>query len=242
MGMDSLEIILEIEETFGIKLPDEQAHKIVTVGDLRDYVIANLPPDWKLKGSAERSAKACLSAATFYELRRELVSILGSQRCEIRPTTSLETIFPLATRRKRWSSWARSSQLKCPALKRHLDVMLSLTAITLALTFVVNVYLLGIGDDLFSLFLTAVSCISIGLIVHRLSIPLATNFEGGLRTMGDLTKDILRRNYIELRSRHGFLCSDDVFEIIRGVLVAQLAVAPELVVPEASIVKDLGME
>jgi hypothetical protein len=120
--------------------------------------------------------------------------------------------------------------------------MLGLAAITLSMTLAISVYLMGTSPSVSSLMLLGVIGIVISFVVRYLSSPLATRFDGGLRTMGDLTKDILRRNYLELRARHGFLRSDDVFEIIRGILVAQLAVAPELVVPEASLVKDLGME
>jgi acyl carrier protein len=37
-SLDLVELIMEIEEKFGIQVPDEIAEKIVTVGDAVDYI------------------------------------------------------------------------------------------------------------------------------------------------------------------------------------------------------------
>lgn len=45
LGADSLdvvELIMEIEEQFGINIPDEDAEKIVTVGDAVKYIEAKV--------------------------------------------------------------------------------------------------------------------------------------------------------------------------------------------------------
>jgi acyl carrier protein len=38
-SLDLVELIMELEEQFGIQVPDEIADKIVTVGDAVDYII-----------------------------------------------------------------------------------------------------------------------------------------------------------------------------------------------------------
>ena len=40
-SLDMVEIILGIEETFGLEIPDEEAEKMQTVGDLVRYVEEN---------------------------------------------------------------------------------------------------------------------------------------------------------------------------------------------------------
>jgi acyl carrier protein len=40
-SLDLVELIMEMEDRFKIKIPDEDAEKIVTVGDAVDYVMAN---------------------------------------------------------------------------------------------------------------------------------------------------------------------------------------------------------
>lgn len=39
-SLDLVEMIMEMEDKFGVKIPDEEAEKIVTVGNAVDYVIA----------------------------------------------------------------------------------------------------------------------------------------------------------------------------------------------------------
>ena len=40
-SLDLVELIMAIEEDFGVEIPDEQAEKIQTVGDAMDYLHAN---------------------------------------------------------------------------------------------------------------------------------------------------------------------------------------------------------
>jgi len=40
-SLDLVELIMGMEDKFGIKIPDEEAEKIVTVADAVNYVVAN---------------------------------------------------------------------------------------------------------------------------------------------------------------------------------------------------------
>lgn len=40
-SLDLVELIMSMEDKFGVKIPDEDAEKILTVGDAIDYVVAN---------------------------------------------------------------------------------------------------------------------------------------------------------------------------------------------------------
>jgi acyl carrier protein len=42
MGLDSVELVLSVEEVFNIEIPDEVAGKITTVGELHEFVYAEL--------------------------------------------------------------------------------------------------------------------------------------------------------------------------------------------------------
>lgn len=42
MGLDTVELVMAIEEGFDLEIPDEQAARIVTVGDMHAYLVSEL--------------------------------------------------------------------------------------------------------------------------------------------------------------------------------------------------------
>ncbi len=42
MGLDTVELVMALEEEFGVEIPDEEAERIVTVGDARDFIVGKL--------------------------------------------------------------------------------------------------------------------------------------------------------------------------------------------------------
>src|SRR5262249_19976877 len=98
MGLESVELVISIEEHFEISIPDAAAEKMTAVGALVDYVHALF--------SAEERVK-CNSAHAFYELRRALVEILQVPRKEIRPARKIIDVFP---RDKRHLVWKQLSK------------------------------------------------------------------------------------------------------------------------------------
>ena len=87
MGLDSVEIVMEAEEEFGIKIPDAEAEQIRTVGDLVDLVCQHLAPVTKAPeaqgaapapGKSPAVAPAVVSRASVEsEVRRIVSGVLG---------------------------------------------------------------------------------------------------------------------------------------------------------------------
>jgi acyl carrier protein len=42
-SLDLMELVMELEDSYGIRIPDEEAIKILTVGQAADYVAAHVP-------------------------------------------------------------------------------------------------------------------------------------------------------------------------------------------------------
>ncbi len=74
MGLDIVELGLAVEHAFEIALPDEEASKVVTVGDLYTLVLS------KVNGL---SSPRCLTSAAFYQTRRAIMEALGVERIPI---------------------------------------------------------------------------------------------------------------------------------------------------------------
>jgi acyl carrier protein len=93
MGLDVIELALEIEEEFSIRIPDRDAEHIRTVGDLVDYAHERL---------RKRSHAVCPTSHTFFRLRRELMHHLALPRPAVRPTASMAALVPEVRRREVW--------------------------------------------------------------------------------------------------------------------------------------------
>jgi hypothetical protein len=59
MGLDAVEIVLRVEETFSIDLPDDECAAIETVGDMFRAILRKLQLDYQPATEIERSASGC---------------------------------------------------------------------------------------------------------------------------------------------------------------------------------------
>ena len=50
MGLNSVEIVMEVEDEFDISIPDPDAERIMRVGELAEYVFAAMGGDQNSKG------------------------------------------------------------------------------------------------------------------------------------------------------------------------------------------------
>lgn len=73
-------IIMETEKAFGLSISNEDAARMQTPGDIISWVAARVPLD---------PDPACLSLATFNDLRRALAAVTGLPRHRFAPRTSL---------------------------------------------------------------------------------------------------------------------------------------------------------
>jgi acyl carrier protein len=83
MGLDIVEIVIQFEEDFGVRIPDADAGELVTPRDFIDYFCARLP----------MAADApCPSQRAFYLLRRPLVLTQKVTRRAVRLDSGLASL------------------------------------------------------------------------------------------------------------------------------------------------------
>ena len=110
MGLDTVELVMEVEERFGIELPDEELElDIRTVGDLEQLI--------SRRYSEKCSTTDCNSQKAFYRLRKALVEELGLERKQIKPDTPTEEVFPEASRIDTWTKISKKAQVEFPDLR-----------------------------------------------------------------------------------------------------------------------------
>jgi acyl carrier protein len=95
MGLDAVDIVVEVEETFDIVIEDSQAEKIITPRQLIELVLGKV-------GNSDHKG-FCLTQRAFHRLRASLMRELGCKRNQITPQTTMENLFPLSFRKERIS-------------------------------------------------------------------------------------------------------------------------------------------
>jgi hypothetical protein len=230
MGLDYIELVLAIEETFQVHFEDWEIHRVETFDDLNQLIRAKL----QLQGSG-----ACLTSVAFYRTRRALVDSLGIDRREVRTLTPIELLLPRDRRREKWRKMSDSQELKFPSLAHpwwvHLNAMFAGVAWTVAPAMCVGVkglWLLVVG----------LAGLVIGAIVPLFFPSLATEFPNREVTVGDLARDVLAANYRQLAAEVGSASNRDVWETMLRVIVAQTGVEAGLIKPGASLVETLQID
>jgi acyl carrier protein len=124
MGLDGLELVMNLEEAFGIQITDEEAINCRTPRMLIDVIFS------KLKAADEH---VCRSQRAFYSIRKVLVQTLGLERKSITLDWRFRDSIPKSRQREVWEQLKATLRPRnWPGLVRPAWMSLSLTVIGLA--------------------------------------------------------------------------------------------------------------
>ena len=233
MGLDTVELVMEIEEAFDISIPDDRASEMLTVGDLYEFLLEKTA-DSTLKSST------CLTAVAFYDLRRQLRS-LGLSHLEIRPKTQLDRVIPLIGRRTYWQNLSSRMDLRFPRLGRPSWLAL-LNCMLVAI--VVSASFLGFAQQnlVAGIFAAGVLGVISSVLLMFLTKPFAIYPASTCSTVRDLVTNLVAINYNTLATRYSTRNPTDVWNALQLIVAEQLGVDRSVVVPHARLVQDLGAD
>jgi acyl carrier protein len=232
---------METEERFGIKIPDEEASQVRTVGEFLGCVLAHLP-----HGPAVR----CHTAAAFYRLRRALVDTLCIGRREVRPQTRLADLLPaVKVRRQTWKGLQNRLALRLTDLERPgwLKKVINLGAIASSL----YVLALNLGTDGRRV---SVSCVMAAILAGLISLipyyglaylltrSLARCLPEKCATVGQAAKAILAGNYGSFANKTSGADWREVWAVLRTVISEQLGVKESELTFDQRFVEDLNCD
>lgn len=234
MGLDTVEIVMAIEERFGIDIPNDEAENLFTTRDLIEFVYGKVRHNIADK-------RVCLSQRAFYRIRRQLQEKLDLSRDAVRPKTKWADIIPLEGRREIWADLTQSMNLTthAPTLERapllRLVVVFSPLlsgAIAFAAMAAASVPAAGIA------------ALTVGSITAWLAIALTRRqqiyFGPFLQTVGDTANALALHRPAEFRAGLGWT-RDEVRATIRGIMIEHLGVDADFS-DDARIVDDLGAD
>lgn len=228
MGLDGVEIVMDVEDHFGISIQNTEAERVRTVGDLVALIQSRI--------EAAHQA-TCPTLASFLCLRSTVREIVSDESIRVRTGTRVIDILTYTQRRRLWARLddilgTAPPSLRRPPIVRRLLVLLVVTAFVLAFIAAANVDFAILPG---TLGLAAIFT----LVLHIITRPLRTYPPDALSTFGDLALRIagltVAKKQLHLRS------VDEILNELRPIVVDTLGVDGAEVVLDARFIEDLGM-
>lgn len=218
MGLALVEMIMDVEEHFGIEIPDEDAAEIRTVGALHSYLLQRLAE--KHPGGSQ---SVCPSGHAFYQARRTLMDQFGVPRSRIRPDSRLDDLLPRRGRREAWGRFGGAIGLHLPALSLPYEARV---LATVGLSICYGFFIAWVEPRL-GLSLLAAGVLGFVAWWH------ATKRWG---TVPPTRCDTVRAVVGRMVLHQPIQPADEklVWEMLKAIIVDQLKVAPEDVTPDAT--------
>lgn len=233
MGLDSVEILVNVENAFGITISNYEAEKIATVGDIHNLV-------WRtLQG---RQSMRCKTQQLFHKLRYTLATKFNVPKEVIELDASLNEIFPAANRRMLYRKLEKELQLKLPllVLPPAWVVMLLITGVVLIIgTGVVALVLVSRLHYTRWLYLLPVPGMLATKFISHILDPVRTVVKPD--TLRDYTRLVLTLNYGTMVQENG--TNQKEVELVIDHIIADVAgVEIHEVSPEKHLGNDLGID
>jgi hypothetical protein len=217
-GEDSCDLMLTIEQSFGVRFSEDDLVQATTIGALSRTIFTKLESP---------VSPRCLSAVTFYKFRAAFVEAFGVPRSAISPAASLRRLMPWKSRKRQWRQIQDHLDYVLPQLPWPLWLValwLLLTGLALYFLFDWRMFkMLGAA----SAFVGIIGTISILWLTGVILNPLARRLPRSCETFGDLVKLALARNYGKITAKHGISSERDVARLVLQLIAAEIAVDVE---------------
>lgn len=245
MGLDAVELVMEVEEQFGIEIDDREAEKTLTVGELYEVVLGKC---------GKMTSNSCVKQRAFYALRNGLVKAFNADRKEIRTETHTSKFFPALVIRHRWEGFGKSTGLRLPALElsslgqvvKVASWILLIIPFTVFMTGITLSTTLGMSDSTFELgfIILVIFIFVVGFLLHvelramLLRSRLATRIPSECQTLRGLTQALATKNSECFKP---CVAETDVWTRLKGIISEQLGVDEDSIRAEMRFVEDLGI-
>ena len=227
MGLEAVELVMDVEEHFGIAIKDAEAERIRTVGDLVALIRARM---------VAAKSLTCPTLPAFLTLRRTVREIVNDRTFRMRPRDRVASLLPPHLRRQLWRRLpdmlgALPTSLRRPSILRKVLVAISIGLLLSATAIAaIDWKILPL-----TLFLAAVLI----FLLYFATSPFCSMPPSGWDTMGDVANRIV--GTIAATTDRQLDDDEAVLRELRPIVAATLGVQEAEVVPAARFIEDLGM-
>lgn len=196
MGLDTVEFVMDVEDTFGIKIDDEAYATILSPRDLAHYICRQLTKQNRLlddQRDRPHSPGTSWTKTPEFLAWSLLKETFPPPAVRLRPSTPLDTLLPSQRRRQLWEKWQIRAGVKFPVLISRSGAAVLLLLI-IALMLVWPAYVIGswLGLIVFGLIIA-----NFAYVVHCLDTAVASTnlqFPACCTTVGELARCTIPEN------------------------------------------------
>lgn len=230
MGLDGVELVMEIEDRFGVVITDAEASQFRTVGDVVGLLNSRI--------EAAKSGH-CATLAAFLSLRGLVRDVVGDAEFSVRPKDAVAAKLSTSQRRRLWRQAPKALEICLEPLRAPRMIRATFTANACLIV----VAAVAAGGPWANDFIPPVLLVFLGallLIASFLAVqPFRTVPPESWSTFGAIARQIARKtaasNNLHLRDDESILAE------LRPILTNVLGVAPDRVTADARLVEDLGL-
>lgn len=225
MGLGTVELVIEVEDRFGIRIPDEDAERLITAGGIAEYVFELLP---------RLGQGTCRSATVFYKLRTALVQSFQIDSHRVQLNTPMNELLRGCRPHRAWKQLQESLEFQLPPLWGpgwlRVDIYGSLFAVLVCSALAWNTW------DATAAF---VVCVSLSITLLAMLIVLSNRLAtipASCRTVRGLVETVVARIPAEASMEPAA-----VWDTVREIISDQCGVPIESVTRDSRLVDDLGL-
>lgn len=222
MGLDGVELVMALEEAFGVSISDAEAADLLTPRMVGDLIYSKL-------NQTEQST--CQSQRAFYLLRKAMMRRLALTRTSFTPDLAYRGLIPARQHRQFWEELKAEVRARSwPSLvrPRWLSIALIVGDLTIA-----GVLVSALPSEL--AWLPVSGTIVIGVAMARLTRPFKTRIPYRCRTIRDIVPYAVTSDQIKWTR-------EQVSVVVKRVTMEQLGLKEAQYWEDAHFVKDLGLD
>lgn len=232
MGLDSVELVMEFEKAFDIRVPDATWERTYTVGDAYNVVWQYLE---------HKQTGKCTTQVMFYRLRKVFAEHFHLDPKTITPSTLMDDIVPKEGRRAAYASLQQHSGYKLYPLELETafgDLVAKGYLPTIGGALVFAYYQVKQLHHTAWWWLLPIPVLLLYIVMDKSLYAYRTHFNG--MTFGNLVKSAIRYNLKQMPG-HG-ISRREMEGIMNDIIVDKIGVDHSEIAPEKRFTSDLGID
>lgn len=190
MGLEDTELLMRMEDTFGLRIEDDfDFEDVQSVGDLYYTVRTHL---------SGRPSRRCHAPYAYFQLREKIIEITGALKSELPLKAPLREVLSIRERMRLWRNLEGHSELRLPPLETAIPEWIIMAfAIATGILIAVCLGVVAATHGMWLSVSTWVFCVFMipGVIGMQIQRALRFAFPDSCANVGEFVTQTVKRTY-----------------------------------------------